>query len=222
MISRLPNGLRFHIRPGTTDFNTVFACAQADEYGLAGLDVEGKLVFDIGAHIGGVAVLLAAQGARVIAVEAVPENCEQIHENAQLNGVAERVEVVNAALAPTGAKLVYGWRADASQIEHRFIGNVLDDVGEGEYDVHPVLTCTLSDLVEDWGTPDILKLDCEGGEWCAFEDTALAAIPLVVGEWHPIAGQERRQIEHRFARAGFAELSFTGPEAGPGGFRAVR
>ena len=107
----LRNGLRFKTRPGTSDFNTVNACSAEDEYLLADVLKPGMLVYDIGAHIGGVAVWAASLGCRAVAVEPIPENCDLIRENAEMNNVA--VTVVNAALGdPPQLLLRYMWNGE--------------------------------------------------------------------------------------------------------------
>lgn len=174
----MPNGLIFDIREGTTDWNTVNACAVEDEYDLADVPVEGRLVYDLGSHVGGVAVWLATRGAIVVAVEPVPENAWQVEQNAILNGVCHRVQVIQAALGT--AQVSLGPEGDA----HEFIANS----GAGERTI-PVKTITFSELVSRYGAPGIVKLDCEGGEWAVFDDPAIQNVPLIVGEYHDdIAG----------------------------------
>lgn len=166
-------GLTFEIRDGTTDWNTINACCAEDEYGLRDEPVDGALVFDIGAHVGGVGVWLASRGARVVFVEPVPSNAEQIRRhlaNNHLNGY-----VIEAALGTAYVNL--GPEGDA----HEFIANIGGVNDERRIDCAQV---SLADLVGEYGYPDILKLDCEGGEWAVFNDPAVQAIPLIVGEYH--------------------------------------
>lgn len=164
-------GLLWDIRDETTDWNTINACSAEDEYRLRDLPVEGKLVFDIGAHIGGVGVWLASRGARVIFVEPVPANAEQVRKNLVLNGLAGTV--VEAALGSNFVNL--GAAGDA----HEFIANPWHGAREVA-----CVEMTFGQLVDCYGTPDIVKLDCEGGEWSAFNDPALRPVPLIVGEYH--------------------------------------
>lgn len=174
-VQQMPNGLLFEIRPGTTDWNTVNACMVADEYELADVAVERALVFDIGAHVGGVGVWLATRGAQVICVEPVHANAWQVSNNAALNGVENRVTVVEAAIGTDTISL--GPEGDA----HEFIANPTG--GDGMRPVE-VVQVSFSALVEAYGAPSIVKLDCEGGEWAAFKDDALRSVPLIVGEYH--------------------------------------
>lgn len=166
-------GLTFEIREGTTDYNTINACCAEDEYGLGDEDVADHIVFDIGAHVGGVGVWLAARGARVIFVEPVPSNAEQIRKHLVMNNL--RGAVIEAALGTTHVSL--GPRGDA----HEFIANIGGVNNERRIECAQV---SLTDLVNEYGEPDILKIDCEGGEWAVFNDPTVQQIPLIVGEYH--------------------------------------
>lgn len=241
----LRNGLRFKTRPGTSDFNTVNACACEDEYELAALDLAGKLVFDIGAHIGGVAIYAASRGALAVAVEPVPENAKLIEENAALNGVSATVKVIQAALGdPPKLLLRYRWNGEGRPRQedevariHSFIGNTgLGNEGFPADTEVWVPTTTLSKLVDEFGMPDIIKTDCEGGEWQLFRDICVNEVPLIVGEWHDLAKGyiENETGEWVETEAGYARedilkflgkshrVTFSGLSEGAGGFRAVR
>lgn len=244
----LRNGLRFKTRPGTSDFNTVNACACEDEYlieeHLRRMHDLGErmLVFDIGAHIGGVAIMAAHYGHRAVAVEPIPENCELIRENALLNNV--RVHVENAALGdPPQLLLRYMWNGEGRPRQedevariHSFIGNTgLGNEGFPADKEIWVDTITLTKLVEKYGNPDIIKTDCEGGEWQLFRDPAVHDVLLIVGEWHDMAkgyleldgrwietesGYRREQIIDFIGDS--HDVSFSGLTEGAGGFRAIR
>lgn len=210
-------GLWFLYREETNDYNAVASCCLHDEYELGQEDVSGKLVFDVGAHIGGLAVWLAVRGARVVAVEPIPENDDLIRRNATLNGTY--VTVVRGAF---GTDVIsYGAASDAAENEvvHQFIGNISPGVNAIDIDVERL---TLTDLVRDYGAPDIIKIDCEGGEWAFFEDEAVLDVPLIVGEWHPPVGEYRGQDDVRAIFEATHDVVFSGPEGGPGGFTARR
>lgn len=173
----------FATRQGTTDLATVGATFRlwgnlVDEYAFATRQVGGLMV-DVGAHIGtaSIAVLLDNPGARAIAVEPLPENVAMIRDNAARNGVSDRLTVIEAAVGD-GAPLAIRYGPDV----HRYIGDIRGADGE----TITVATVTLADLLAD-GDIDLLKTDCEGGEWDLFGRAStedLARVTEIVGEYH--------------------------------------
>jgi len=229
------DGVQFTYRPMVSDWNTIHACCVDDEYGLREHLRPGVLVYDIGAHVGGVAIWAASKGCAALAVEPVPENAELIRQNALMNHL-QNVEIVQAAMGdPPELLLRYNWHGDENAFVHSFIGNT--GLGNEGYPADTeiwVPTITLSDLVQRYTAPDIIKTDCEGGEWSMFHDPAIHSVPLIVGEWHDLAkgylaGENGRWVE---TQAGYQrelipellihhEVTFSGPDNGAGGFRAV-
>jgi SAM-dependent methyltransferase len=69
---------------------------------LADRRLEGKTAFDVGTGTGVLAILLARQGARVVATDREPRAVACARENAARFGVTDRVEVVLADLFPPG------------------------------------------------------------------------------------------------------------------------
>lgn len=228
-----PNGrpVRFTIRRDTNDQNTVFSLANADEYGLRGLSLEGWAL-DLGGHVGGVGICLALDNPglhSIVVVEPVPDNAELIRRNADLNGVGDRVEVIEAAAGPAGAKteIRFGFRDEADGYEHHaWIGNTsLIHAGSppAPHDALEVSCLDLLELAATYGEPPaIVKVDCEGGEWGALPQLVELGSPRIVGEWHACCGRERvDEIRDAFEAAGY-QFTATGPIGGPGGFTATR
>lgn len=221
---RTPNGgsASMSYREDTSDWNTLNACMTEDEYGFKGRRITGTAV-DIGAHLGGVSVGWAQDNpdARIIAVEAVPQNAELLRSNVDRN-VSGRVTVIeNAAGGSEPVEMRFGYRGSESAEHHAWIGNssLAYDSEVIEHDTfvyeHPV---TLSALVAEYGPISLLKIDCEGGEYAFLADAAVNDVALVVGEWHPVRG---KTIGDVIALLPNHTVTFTGPQAGPGGFEAV-
>jgi FkbM family methyltransferase len=116
----------------------------------------GALVFDLGAHQGVIALLLArivGQSGRVIAVEAGKYNFDLAIENKFLNG-AENLSVVRSVVAPESGVLT------------AFSGGINGSVSSaGE----AVVSCSIDSLAAEFGTPDVVVLDLEGYECRALE-----------------------------------------------------
>ncbi len=116
----------------------------------------GWAVADLGAHKGSYALLAAAAGARVLAVEPSPANLPQLRRNVEANGLA--VEVLPHAVAAERGPGVLSFAAGEA---HRST-LVLE---RGYESREAVETITLADVVERaGGALDLVKMDIEGAE----------------------------------------------------------
>jgi FkbM family methyltransferase len=155
---------------------------------------DGEVVVDVGAHIGCFARLWHKRNprAKIICVEACPENIEALRANA-----GEFAEIVHAACTyesepvallnavfpncqSTGGSVV----VPRSQLE-------TSDLKQKGYtyqkDLRELPTVTLEDLMDRFALDriDVLKLDCEGSELSILGNTpSLPLIRTVVGEYH--------------------------------------
>jgi FkbM family methyltransferase len=211
-IVTFPSGLKWDVRDDTTDWNTVFAAgADGDEYGLTDVPVFGALVFDLGSHIGGCGVWLATRGARVVLVEPIPSNVEAIKRNLELNGT-QALAIVEAALGTD--RICLGPEGDA----HEFIGGMTGISDETSARWLKVQRTSFTELVNRYGLPDIVKIDCEGGEWGVLTGPDIQNVPLIVGEYHPLGTYRAPDI----ARLLPDHDVTVGESPDLGGFRAVR
>lgn len=141
----------------------------------------GATVFNLGAHQGVVALMLAATvgpTGRVVALEAGPYNADVAQQNKEINK-ATNLQVLNAAIAGECGTLRF---ADS------LCGHVDDGLGGIE-----VPARTIDDLADEYGHPDVMYIDVEG-----FECEALrgAERTLAIGsdcfvEIHSGAGLEK-------------------------------
>ncbi|HUJ40260.1 MAG TPA: FkbM family methyltransferase [Candidatus Acidoferrales bacterium] len=127
----------------------------------------GTLVFDVGADIGLYSEVFASLGARVVAVEPLPENVRVLQNCAH----RDRIEVVQAAAGPavgtatfhtaslhTMGSLSAEWLEAAARSPRV---QAMDVVWSGEIEVP---TTTLDLLAGRFGYPDFIKIDVEGYE----------------------------------------------------------
>jgi len=64
-----------------------------------GIDVNGKVVIDVGAFVGDTAIYFALKGAKgIIAIEPLLANYEELLDNVNLNGMRNKINVINAVL----------------------------------------------------------------------------------------------------------------------------
>ena len=221
-------------RLDSSDWNTLTAALTEDEYGLANLNLSGHAI-DIGGHLGSVGLGLAVDhpGLTVTIVEPVPDNVDLLHTNIGLNGLESRVEVLHGAVGPKDratTRVHYGFRGNESAEHHAFIGNipfVMDGSDCPESTPHDHANVKIYHL-EDLLPADFIKIDCEGGEWPFMADAPTDAIPMWVGEWHPIPGHNDGTRNVGDTQAEFAALlpgfdvTFRGPVSGASEFTAVR
>lgn len=213
------------IREGTNDWNTLNACMTEDEYGLADWHGSG-VALDIGGYLGGVGIALAVDNPalRVVIVEPVPLNAALIRKNIDGAGVSDRVSLVEGAVGDgSDVTVMFNYTGSESMEHHAWVGNstlAYEDSRHG----HESLTyrsVTLRDLIRDAGAERIslCKIDTEGAEWAFLDSTAVALVDEFRGEWHPVRGHV--QTDMLALLGGTHDVTFDGPEAGPGGFRAV-
>ena len=115
------------------------------------------LVVDVGANFGFWALAAASRGCRVIAVEPVPETRARLAANAARNGLAERVEIVAAALSDADGPLSISVPGGESGQASAHPG------GSGDSATFDVAATTLDGLLGD-RPARFLKIDVEGHE----------------------------------------------------------
>lgn len=91
------DGLKWHADRLTEEFGDTLALEHESDYApyITGRLKEGDVFVDVGAHVGHWTVRAAAQGVRVIAVEADPVTAERLQQNLDLNGL--EAEIVQMA-----------------------------------------------------------------------------------------------------------------------------
>ena len=186
----------FRVR-GPVDRAILHEIWAADAYRVRTLPFTPNTVIDIGAHIGGFALLAATAwpGCRVIACECDADNLQLLKAN--VTGHPE-IEVVEAAIVG----------ADISEIEfHAVADKAGDNSGGGscfirEPGSQAVRVPALS-IVKLWQTRqlqtcDLLKLDCEGAELPILaalgQARLLVGVRHIVGEWHAREDQPDSQL----------------------------
>jgi FkbM family methyltransferase len=196
LLATTPSGQRvsYVVRDDTNDGALVTGILMTDEYRLASLPPLEGWAIDVGAHVGTVSLALAAEhpGLRVLAVEALPENCEVLLEAVRANGWTSRIVVVEAAA--TGDDVVsvdipYGWSWSANQPDHymaasRFIGGMVP-----ANESSTTISCpgiSLAELMGRYGIERValLKIDCEGCEWAFLASPAISRVERIIGEYH--------------------------------------
>ena len=206
----LRNGLHIQMRPATYDdyiIREIF-CTQSYRAGLEALEAESSpTVLDLGAHIGTFSLMVAhaLPRARILAVEAVPENASYLRVNVEQNGFSSRVRVFAGAVAATSGTLTMYLRDRTAQHSA---------VQKSEHSI-TVPALTLDELVaRAGGSCDLLKLDIEGSEFEVLEAASaetLSRIKTIIMEYHPFAGDPRRLVSRLSAQGFSISESIHGP-----------
>ncbi len=171
------------------------------------------VVVDVGSYIGDFALYCAHElGARVVAYEPTTENRVMLERNVALNpGLAERITVVPKGVAAT-AEVLANVQVHGSEI-HVSSYFYADDPAVEQRS----FPCdTLAEVLDhnELEYVDLLKVDCEGGEYDIFPSTSREVydrIGSIVFEWHKVDNLEQRRAEmvHSLRAAGFA-VAFRG------------
>jgi FkbM family methyltransferase len=114
----------------------------------------GARIFDVGAHQGIVALILArevGETGQVVAIEAEPHNARVAAANRELNE-AENLTVLHAAGAASPGTISFAEGLNGQIDERTTAGNV------------EVAAVTIDDLAREHGTPDLVLIDVEGYE----------------------------------------------------------
>jgi FkbM family methyltransferase len=118
-------------------------------------------VIDVGAFVGDIAMYFILKGAgRVIAIEPLPANYEELLDNIHLNGIEGRIIPINAMVSsrrmiveiPTNVPIYIRGGSIGEFRRH----------GAGSY--VNIESITISDIIDKFGIA-VIKMDCEGCEF---------------------------------------------------------
>jgi FkbM family methyltransferase len=148
----------------------------------------GAVIFDVGANIGYVSLLLAkaaGEGGKVFAFEALPSNVDQLRRNVVLNAMEKRVTVIDRAVTQAPDPVRFLVHASGG------MGKVAGSAGrqdnyESEVTVPGI---SLDEFVYGQSNPppNVVKMDIEGGEVLALPGmhrVLTEARPLMLMELH--------------------------------------
>jgi FkbM family methyltransferase len=151
---------------------------------------EGDTVFDVGANIGFYTTLFSqwvGKTGKVIAYEPDPRNLSLLRTNLESIGMANTT-VRDVALASESGNAEFSVDKFTGSTGHLGAGPTYADELFGDlqnYSSLQVKTTTLNEEVKQYGSPKVLKLDIEGGEYDVLKggEEILAELrPLVMSE----------------------------------------
>lgn len=163
--------------------------------------------FDVGAHVGTFACHLAevAPQATLTCFEPSGETAGYLRRNVEQNGLAARVDVVEAALAGESGWALFAEHGNASVHSGLVEDHPVDDPHAGGTTVK-VQTLSWDDAIAQAPGPVVfVKLDCEGGEYqLAYRSSpaSWATVERVVLEYHDTPGESWADLRAWFASVG--------------------
>jgi FkbM family methyltransferase len=142
----------------------------------------GMTVYDVGANIGYISLMLAQQvtsAGRVFAFEALPANVERVQKNIELNNLSN-VSVVSAAVTDRAGPVTFYVHDSVG------MGKAAGSAGRSEEQYKAQISVpglSLDDFVFEQGNPPpaAVKMDIEGGEVLA-----LPGMRRILSEYHPL------------------------------------
>ncbi len=151
-----------------------------------------KIVIDIGANVGDSSIYFALQGAkRVIALEPYPYSYRLALENIEVNRMASKIVLLNAAYGSDESLRIEDKVTDGSStLEKLLIGGIR------------IPSYSLASLIERYHLKDVyLKMDCEGCEYSILREneSTFRAISNIQMEFH----QESGPLVHFLTQVGF-------------------
>lgn len=162
---------------------------------------------DVGAHVGAFATNLAWHGAAVTidCYEPSPESAKYLRRNVDQNRLADRIRVHESALAAEAGSALLDDNSGGSVHNGLVHGTRLVDGDDapGSRSTVKVATSTFDDAAS--GGVDLVKMDCEGGEYglvYASAPASWASVQRIVMEYHPVAGESWGELRGWFEDVG--------------------
>jgi len=170
----------------------------------------GKVVVDIGAHIGSFSRLANDNGASAVyAFEPDPENYEVLCKNVE----GTIISTYNMAVHAASGMLV---KSVPSTMPENTGGCNMKLSHDGAQ------TISMDDIIDIAGYVHIMKMDCEGGEYPGLlKCTKLHRVDSIVGEYHGHPTETIEDLKNHLNGNGFS-VGIEPTENGLGHFLAVR
>lgn len=174
-------GFNFKVRKGEWDEQILTGEMNPSYY-----QIPAKLetVVDIGAHIGGTAILCASKGAKVYAYEPEKENFNFLLENVKINGLENKIKCIKKGVGKPGQRDL-ALNPDNSGMASLY--GVLPEMQEVE-------VIGIKEVFKDIPHCDFLKIDCESAEYEFIFDTPFEKIDQISMELH--AGEQKKVLDH--------------------------
>lgn len=183
-------------RPGTSD-EYILQSVMIDRREYKFPQFKPKIVYDVGANIGIVSVILAMiyPESKIFAFEPVKANFDLLRENVSHY---ENVMPIHAALGNdgydhTGRRIIYPSEDPTNQ--GGFSTAIKSGMG---FEISVIDT---GQAISQYGIPELIKIDCEGAEHEILTNMPLRDVKWIAGELHGI--YDFKLLEYLRDKAGF-------------------
>jgi len=203
---RTVDGLTITIRRNYGDAMTLAEILMDDFY-VRGMNLpRNPVVIDVGGFIGDFSLYAVKRlnASRVIVCEPSPKNWALLLKNIANNGYEGRIEPVNKAVTDGSDVMMNVDAPDECQC-------MVSAYGQSDEPLRSVPGISLGQLLRDHAVEnvDLLKIDCEGGEFPILESTpaeVFSRIRNIVFEYHQIDGVWARldSVKQRLRGLGYA------------------
>ena len=166
----------------------------------------GATVVDVGGYIGDFALYAARclNARQVVVYQPSRKNFELLSRNIANNHLDSRIVAVNMAVGDSDVAMMNIDAPDTNQVNVSTYGH------REAAQLAPVASTTLSGLIDTHklDSIDLLKLDCEGGEYAILLGTppeVLQKAQHIVFEWHRIEGSPEllKAVQAKLVAAGY-------------------
>lgn len=138
------------------------------------------LAFDIGTNVGGFSNAYHNKFNKIIAIEAHPLTYDFAKKNLAKH---KNIEVINKAVSNVSDEEINLYLHSSGDSGSTSMIN-LNNFNQEEDNVHKVKTISFNDLVNKYGVPQYIKIDCEGGEYNFLMNQDLSGIEFMAIELH--------------------------------------
>jgi FkbM family methyltransferase len=205
---QLRNGFRIFLSDDSADIVTIFLIFARLDYGKIKRD---STVVDIGANIGVFTLFAAASGARKIyAYEPSISSFELLLKNIDENNLGYLVKPENAAVVGKENLSVVRFPKKSNVMN----AILIDPKSSKEYDL--IRAISIKDVLLPLPKVDLVKSDCEGGEFDIFLNGDQAVLAGVLEIRMEIHVGDRKALIDRLVCSGFNCIQYMNEKSGAG------
>jgi FkbM family methyltransferase len=144
--------------------------------------IRGGVFLDIGANVGKVSEAVLPNASKIVAVEPDPKTFAILVAN-----LGQKIQCVEALVGPDGAERTFLFNTISSG-SSTSVAPGEDPPEHAELVRSTMRSRSLDSLTREYGRPDLIKIDVEGGEMTVLESgkETLAGKPIVVMEFNTL------------------------------------